>query len=185
MKKVFFQFGFNCAVFCFASGFFVAIGMHCVLFSILNINNLAGIVFICVVCGGMTIVIALKMIQVLWYRIVFFDEEILVSGDKCPKSSRVQYKDEILYSKIETIRIIYSSQSSKKKKIPMLSGAHSYPGTFFEFILNNRRKKWVHITYFSKKQRIKMIDIINEKTGLSLSYDQMLKESKYTRKSRE
>lgn len=182
MKKVFFQFGIGIIYWilpaCIVWG---GGGVSLIVNGALRVKPF-GIVF-----GGIMLV---TFTIFLWMsidnRIIFFDEKIYVSGEKYPKFLRAQYKDEILYSRIETIRIIYSCKSSKKKNLDSSPlGYQIQARTFFEFILNNRRKKWVHITYFSKKQRIKMIDIINEKTGLSLSYDQMLKESKYTKKSRE
>ena len=50
------------------------------------------------------------------------------------------------------------------------------PLPYVEFVLKNGRKKWLCITFFSRKQRREMISIISEKTGLNLNYDKMVEE---------
>ena len=90
-----------------------------------------------------------------------------------PPQSRFQFKLQIRIKDITAIRVIKSHYNSIKKPNPIL--ACSAPITYFEFTLANGRTKWLDIYFFSKEQRIRMLDIINEELGTDYDYEAMYK----------
>ena len=136
-----------------------------------------------IVGGAGAIVIALySMITTMHNRIIYTDNSIKVTGHLGSKSDRTQFKDEIKYSEISNIRIIWSCQNSKKQPVPAIYA--NAPRLYYEIIMNNGRTKWIFIAPFSQKQRKEMLEIINSKTGKNFSYDALEQEdfSVYTSK---
>lgn len=124
-----------------------------------------------------------------WHNIIILDDDkITIKGhywlfEKKKKQRKyiIQFPDEIKYSDIEDIAIIYADANSKKMK--KYQGYSRYgsgkPYSYYEITLSNNKTKWIYLDCFSKKQREKMLNIINEKTGLDLSYE-TLERKKYS-----
>ena len=184
MKKTFFQFGIGFIVYFLIHILFIGLAIYLIIYA-LEITNIVGRIFSIILASGVIVFFLISLISVAYYRIIFLDDKIYVSGELLNRDDRTQFKDSISYSQISNIQIVFASANSNKKNFSGFSRNHFYPRAFFELVLENGYTKWVYITYFSKKQRSKMIEIINEKTGLNLSYDQILKESKGTKKSRD
>ena len=111
-------------------------------------------------------------------RIILTDTKMLITGQPLPAYFKRQYRDEVLYSDIANVTIIQSTKVSKKKRVPNDHGGR-YIGTiytYYQIELKNGRKKWFGITFFSKRQRMEMLSIINQKTGLASSYEALLEQ---------
>ena len=108
------------------------------------------------------------------YYIDFEDGMIKTEGDRMlPPKLRLQFKLSIKIKDITAIRVIKSNYNSLKKSSSVLY--NKAPATYFEFTLSNGRTKWLYIHTYSKKQRIKMINIINEELGTNYDYVEMYK----------
>ena len=116
-----------------------------------------------------------QIIRAIYIRIIFYDDYIHAVGDLLPKAAKIQFEDKIEYSQIASVRVISSSKNSRKEYIEARANNSNTPKTYFEFALKNGKTSWIFIFYYSKKQRKEMIDIINQKTGLNLNYDEMIK----------
>ena len=124
------------------------------------------------------VVIAIMLFQIVricFHRVMFSETEIRVPNDKLEKAARIQYETVIPYAEIVDIRLIASSNDSRNKPITARTPNSLSPKTYFEFLMSSGEKKRVFILYFSKKQREKMLSIINEKTGSCYQYDQLLR----------
>ena len=108
------------------------------------------------------------------YHIDFEDGMIKTDGHRLTaKKFRLQFKLNIKITDITAIRVIKSNYNSLKKSSSVLY--NKAPATYFEFTLSNGRTKWLYIHTYSKKQRIKMINIINEELGTNYDYVEMYK----------
>ena len=112
----------------------------------------------------------------MYNRIVFTNEKVLITGQLFPAFCKRQFRDEVLYTDIANISLVRSTKGSKKKRVPNDRGGRSVGTiyTYMQFELKSGRKKWYGITFFSKRQRLQMLDILNQKTGLTRSYEQLL-----------
>lgn len=126
---------------------------------------------------GLIIVLLMSIKETVsgWsYYMDFEDGMIKTKGHRfMPPQSRFQFKLQIKIKDITAIRVIKSHYNSIKKPNPIL--ACSAPITYFEFTLANGRTKWLDIYFFSKEQRIRMLDIINEELGTDYDYEAMYK----------
>ena len=77
------------------------------------------------------------------------------------------------FSEIKNVEHIFINGNSKGKKIRRTSVASLRPLSYFEFTLKNEKKKRICITYFSLKQRRKMIKIIREQANIDIDYNKM------------
>lgn len=107
-----------------------------------------------------------------WHnQIILYDDRIVVTGHIIIKKQGIQFPDEIQYSEIENVTLICANANSLKKR---MKNANVYASLralmYFEFTLKNGKTKWVFIEPFSKKQRVELLDMINVKAGLNLSY---------------
>lgn len=179
MKRTFYQlhFGFLLSILIYI--FFIVVGLYCISLSFVDKK-----IFLFFVGLIPTIIFSYNLIGVIYYRIIFFENKILITGELCNKKYRTQFKDEILYSDIDKIDIIYVNKNSNKKPLKEVSFNSLRPRLYFNFTLKNKDTKWVHISHFSKRQKEKMINIINNKANLNLSYNQLKKNdlSYYKRK---
>ena len=126
---------------------------------------------------GLIIVLLMSIKETVsgWsYYVDFEDGMIKTKGHRfMPPQSRFQFKLQIKIKDITAIRVIKSHYNSIKKPNPIL--ACSAPITYFEFTLANGRTKWLDIYFFSKEQRIRMLDIINEELDTDYDYEAMCK----------
>lgn len=111
----------------------------------------------------------------LYKGVIFLEDKIIAKGSKSKNPYvAIQYEVEIYYKDILDVKIVISkNQNSLKKWYKQASGFSStaYNKPFFNFILKDGETKWVWIELYSIKQRKKMLQIINEKTGLNIDYD--------------
>ena len=107
----------------------------------------------------------------LWHnRIIFHDDKIVITGHWIIKKQGLQFPDEIEYSEIKDIAIICANANSLKKRITSSGYSSLRPFIYYEITLKNNDTKWVYIECFSRNQRKRMLDIVNDKAGLNLSY---------------
>lgn len=169
MKKTFYQLHIGMFFSCLFCLLFIGLGIFFIVIEILNRA------FILIPVGIFPIVLATgTLVGGLYYRIIFCEEKILVTGElPILGDGRTQFKDEILYSEIEQINAIYVNKDSRKRSLKATTMGALRPRLYFEFVMRNKKTKWVYVSYFSKKQREAMLKIINDKTGMNLSYDQL------------
>ena len=150
MKKTFFQLHVGVFFSALPLVIFWGIGLYVIILSFTDPEmkeffkiffSLAGL--------GMMILCTWSFYASFYHRIIFLDDKIIVTGDKSDKDSKIQYKDEIVFSEIKDVKFIISSMNSKKKISSLLNSA---PKSYFEFEIENGESKWVYIFYFSKKQ---------------------------------
>lgn len=121
-------------------------------------------------------------------RVIFRDHQILITGqlgkdDGGFFTSIHQYKDTIDMRNIREVKLVVATVNSRKKVMRSHKGGLR-PMRYFEFILADGTTKWMWITPFAKNQRKKMLAIINSKTGLNLSYDQLEEYQYFPRKKK-
>lgn len=97
------------------------------------------------------------------------NEDVYTHGDFYPKFIKFQYKCSANYKDIESAKIVFASLNSKKEKI--YTGYRSPTFKFLELTLNNGRKRRFTINYYSKKQFLKMLNIINYNMRVSGNTD--------------
>ena len=170
MKRVFHQFhiqAFYVRLMCLGM---LAVGLYLIILSAFKLNIVMGLI------GTFPVIISLyAYITAFNNRIIFMNDIIKVTGNLGKKTERIQFSDEITYSDIEDIKIIYVNKNSIKKTILSTNLGNLQPKLYFEIILNGKESKWLLIGTFSKKQRIKMLEIINSKTGKNFVYDEIEK----------
>ena len=111
----------------------------------------------------------------LGYHHIKIDEEgVFAPSDKQEKNAKIQYEVRVRFEDIEAVRIIRSIKNSKGKFIKSMATNSNALKTYLEFILKSGKEERIFIMYFSKKQRMKMLKIIAQKTGFELDYERML-----------
>lgn len=91
------------------------------------------------------------------HRIMFKRNDIFVPCQWSGLADRVQYKFNVRYADIADIRFIRSVKNSIGGTIRDL-GADSFYHHYIEFLLKDGIKQRIWITYFSKKQKIKILE---------------------------
>ena len=123
------------------------------------------------ICLYFPVVCTYTLIAFGYNRIVFYEDRIVVTGNLGKKTWRTQYSDCIHYTDIVDVTIIVAcGKNSKKRNLKDRSVSNIRPTPFFEFLLKNGKTKWVCIYSFGIRQRKKMLQLINERSGLSLDY---------------
>ena len=119
-------------------------------------------------------------------KIIFSEEEIVITGHLIVKNEGLQFPDKIKYDEIRNVSIICANANSLKKRIKGSVYTSLRPYTYFEFELTSGNTKWVFLECFSKRQQIQMLNIINNYTNLDLSYNQLEKKdfSIYSKKAK-
>ncbi len=111
-----------------------------------------------------------SIINVVHNRVIFTNDKIIITGEILKKSERVQFKDSISYCDICDISVIYTNTNSKRQRMQLTGYGSLAPSLFFEVKLNNGKTKRICISYFSYRQRKKMLKLINKYTGLNFDY---------------
>ena len=173
MKKVFYQnhIGFYIMTLLFFS--LISVGIYVVVHGIILLEVPAVLSALMV-----SFLFSFIFISTAYYRVIFLEDRIHITGELGDKRTRTQFKDEIFYHDIENVRLVYVNKNSKKKSFSSPSYGNLRPRMYYEFILKNKQTKWVYISFFSKKTKNAMLAIINEKTGLNVSYEQMYEDLK-------
>lgn len=116
---------------------------------------------------------AMTIVACLHNKVVFTDDKLIVTGTILSKrqTGGIQFPDEVEYNDIQSVAIICVNANSKKKSIKTADVYSSLrPFVFYEITLKNGDTKWIYIECFSRRQRKRMLDTINQKTGLTLVY---------------
>ena len=112
-----------------------------------------------------------EFLRIALCRIKIYEEKMIATGDKdIFNKPLVQYREEVKFQEIVAVRVILSSLNSKKTHIDPFPRPR-IDNIFFEIENVNHENIWICINYFSKKQRQKMLDIINEKIGSNYNYN--------------
>lgn len=168
MKKTFYQLHIQAHYIRLICLMFIICG--CYLLSVAFIKTNIPMLFISLI----PVIISLHAYIIVFNnRIIFLEDKIKVTGNLGKANQKIQFSDNIFYLDIEDVKMIYANKNSKNKKISSSNIGNLQPKLFFEFILKNHETKWLFIGTFSKKQRTKMLEIINSKTGKSFSYATM------------
>ena len=109
-------------------------------------------------------------------RIIFMNGTIKVTGNRGRNSERIQFPDEIICADIKDIKLIYANKNSKQKKIGSASLGNLQPKLYLEIILSSNKVKWLLVGTFSKKQRIALLNLINEFSERTFDYDKLEKQ---------
>ena len=125
----------------------------------------------------MGIYFLLGCVNNLYNRIIFYEDRLLATGHFL-KEWKIQYKSEIYYSSIREIKLVFSSRNSQRQSVKRSKGA-APESAFFELFLENGKRKWIYVSRFSKKQRQSILKLLNEKTGLNISYEELLANKYY------
>ena len=105
-------------------------------------------------------------------RIIFDERGITVTGDCRPKKHRIQFPLAVNYNDIQGIALVYSYLNSEKRRIKSVRYGLGLL-TYYELTLANGKTKWIHLNRFSKKQRKQMLEIINKKANLNISWEDL------------
>ncbi|MBE7061920.1 MAG: hypothetical protein E7382_05230 [Clostridiales bacterium] len=175
MKKTFYQ---NSANFWFGLFVYAMFGLTMIVAGVVGFYGFYGDLSVFLVLGSFAL--AIYDIYYLWAylynKVLIYEDRIFITGHKGNKRYRIQFAEEIYFSEIEKINRIFSNKNSRKETRHTFTTNDIRAYSYFEFVLKNGRKKWLCITFFSRKQRREMISIISEKTGLNLNYDKMVEE---------
>lgn len=170
MKKTFHQlhfFAFCFRAVCFA---FFAISVYMIIYNLVR-NNFIG----ALVCLAPIIIFIDGYIFAFYNRMIFWEDRIEATGNFGKKDDKIQFPDEINYSDIENIKVIYVNKNSRKKTIRTYNLGNLQPKLYFEILLTTGKTKWLFISGYSKRQRNEMLRIINSKTGKNFVYSQLEK----------
>lgn len=113
------------------------------------------------------------LIYILHNRIILKEEKLVITGHWIIKNEGLQFPDEIAYDEIKGVAIICANANSLKKRIKKAGYSTLRPFIYYEVLLKSEETKWIYIECFSKKQRKQILNIINVKTGLNLSYEDL------------
>lgn len=175
MKKTFYQ---NSAVFWF--GLFLQVLGICSMIGLIVFGFMwvyGDYSIICIILGFVVLIYFIYLLYAyICNKVLFYEDRFFITGHKGSKLYRIQFAEEIYFSEIEKINRISSNKNSRKRTRHTFSTNAIRAYAYFEFVLKNGKKKWLCITYFSKRQRREMIRIISTKTGLNLNYDKMIEE---------
>lgn len=111
-----------------------------------------------------------EFLRIALCRIKIYEEKMIATGDGSVFNKPfVQYREEVKFQEIVAVRVILSSLNSKKTHIDPFPRPR-IENIFFEIENTNHKNIWICLNYFSKKQRQKILDIINEKIGSNYNY---------------
>lgn len=102
-------------------------------------------------------------VRFVHFRIVFREESIFVPSDWQSPEYRIQYKTIIRYDEIEEIHMIRSTMNSLNKPITGLLLSSNVLKPYIEFTTKEGKKKRIFISYFTRRQRIKVIDEVKRR----------------------
>ena len=176
MKKTLLPLHIGNLIFCLTSIFSAGFGIFMVILGVKAILKLARYdVALFLIFGGsyLTYLFSSVLIEILHNKIILTDNKIIVTGHWIRKNQGLQFPDEIEYDEIQNVSIICANANSKKKRIANAGYSSLRPYFYYELTLKNGDTKGIYIECFTRKQRKKILDIINEKVGLNLSYKQL------------
>ncbi len=93
------------------------------------------------------------------------EKDVYTHGDFYPKFIKFQYKCSADYKDIISAKIVFTSLNSKRQKI--FTGYPSATFKFLELTLDSGRKRRFVVNYYTKRQFLKMLNIINYNIRMS------------------
>lgn len=156
MKKSFFPHSFTWILYLLLITSFIALAIFSMITSFISSNYLISIV------SFLTFVFLTYQLYVMIvsYKISINDKAIYTSGDKFQKIEKVQYPCSVNFSEISDIKIIASPKNSLNKQIQLRWISSTLPKKYLEFTLLDGQKKRIWINQYTKKQIIKLLNII-------------------------
>lgn len=107
------------------------------------------------------IFLTFNSIRFLYASLIFLNKKSLFKpNDMLPKYERIQFKCIINYKDIKKVCIIASEKNSKNKKITYKWISSNITKKFLEFTLNDDKIERIWINYYTKKQIIKLLNIL-------------------------
>lgn len=106
-------------------------------------------------------------------KVILTDDKIIITGHLIVKKQGLQFPDQIEYDDIQDVAIICANANSLKKRIKNAGYSSLRPYIYYEITLKNGDTKWMYIECFSRRQRKLILNTINDKADLHLSYDQL------------
>lgn len=97
------------------------------------------------------------------HRIVFFNKYISIPDDWLGMRSKIQFTTIIHYDEIEDVRIIWSENNSVNDRIPIQMPSSLILKPYIEIMCKDGNTKRIFIMYFTRKQKIKIIDEIKSR----------------------
>lgn len=130
---------------------------------------LPGKIVVSIFIGLIGIFLLFIWIRTFFVKVKLTENEMVVSSDYLIfKFFKIQYGFTLNYSLIEDIRLKTSRKNSKGGTIPFFVNSRGPALNYIEFdVKGERNKKRINVTYFSKKQIIKMLSYIIEKIKLT------------------
>ena len=123
-----------------------------------------------------TLLIVLRLII---YYLIFYEDNIMISGEIPILGGKNQYKDEIEYAYIINIRLVYAFEDSRKQKINTFARRGAFRANeFIELVQSDHKTNRLLVNFFTSKQKQKMLNIIGEKTGIYKDYKQLQADAK-------
>ena len=113
------------------------------------------------------------IVHAIHNRIIFDERGITVTGDYRPKKHGIQFPLAVNYNDIQGVALVYSNLNSEKRRLKGSIYGSGPPLTYYELTLANGKTKWIHLNRFSKKQRKQMLEIINQKSNLNISWEDL------------
>lgn len=126
---------------------------------------LPGKIVVSIFIGLIGIFLLFIWIRTFFVKVKLTENEVVVSSDYLIlKFFKIQYGFTLNYSLIEDIRLKPSRKNSKGGTISFFVNGRGPALDYIEFdVKGERNKKRINVTYFSKKQIIKMLSYIIEK----------------------
>jgi len=97
------------------------------------------------------------------HRIVFLNKSISIPDDWLGMRSKIQFKTIIHYDEIEDVRIIWSEENSVNERIPIQMPSSLVLKPYLEITCKDGKTKRIFVMYFTRKQKIKIIDEIKSR----------------------
>lgn len=179
MKKSFFPHSFTWILYLFLIFSFIACCIASIIFSLTS-NKINYAVLI----ASMLAFVFLSYqfyVMIISYKITINDKTISTNGDKFQKIEKVQYPCNISFIDILDIKIIQSPNNSINQQIKLRWISSTLPKKYLEFTLLNGLKERIWINQYTKKQIMKLLNIIiintkNNKNPNNFSLDEIMKD---------
>ena len=174
MKKTFFALSFSYIIWEIICLAILGLGFFCLITEILDENlsfaDIFTFEFLAII--AVIVIFVVVLICLILFRAIFYDKEIVVLGEIIGGKNRIQFSEQISYNEIAYINLLKSLNNCKNKTMRREVMQVTVPEKLYlEFVLKSGTIKRLWIDPFSKKQRQKMLDIINEKIGSNYNYN--------------
>lgn len=115
---------------------------------------LSWLIFVCVSCA----ILAIIILSTDSHHIKFDEEKCFSPTDLRLRNEKLQYKTVVYYDEIADIKLILSRHNSLDKPIGTFSMFSALQKRYFEITCKDGSRKRIFAMYFSKRQKIKIIN---------------------------